>query len=378
MNPKTWVEIDLEALRHNVSAIRNKLQPRTKILAVVKANAYGHDSSLVAPVLDRSGVDAFGVATPWEGKALKKLGIKKPILLLVQALPQEAEKVVEAGLEASVCTLDLAEALSRAASRLARSLKRPSLTANVHIKVDTGMGRLGIFPQDVLPFMEKVSRLPHLRIKGIFSHFPLSYPDKQFSLDQIKMFNRTLTDLEGRGLGGFCRHMANSTSLLSFPESHLDMVRPGLILYGLYPHPAHQRHISLKPVLTLKTRVDYLKRVPAGTGISYGHTFRTKKPTLIATLPVGYGDGYLRRLGNQAEVLLHGKRVPVVGVVCMDACMVDAGKIKNARIGDEVVLIGRQGKDIITVEEIAKKLNTINYEVTTLITQRVRRVAKTG
>ncbi|MCK4326497.1 alanine racemase, partial [bacterium] len=284
-------------------------------------------------------------------------------------------------LTATVCTEEFADALAKKA-------EKKKTRAKVHIKVDTGMGRIGVYFKEAVKFIRKVARLKYLDIEGLYTHFPSAEEkDKTFSLAQIQHFKETIAQLERQGINISLRHMANSAAILDLAESYFNLVRPGLILYGIYPSDEVSRSLELKPVLTLKTRIVFLKKVPRGRTISYGRTYTTKRETTIATLPIGYADGYSRRLSNKAEVLIEGKRAPVVGRICMDQTMVDVGHIPHAKVGQEVVLIGRQapsdskhltgqGEGRISVEEIAKRIGTIPHEVVSRLGKRIYRISQ--
>ena len=333
-------------------------------MAVVKADGYGHGAVEVALSALESGANCLGVALPEEGEQLRKAGIKAPILILGLIQPDEANKVIDLGLEQTVCTLELALALDQEA-------RKASAKVNVHIKVDTGMGRIGVAAEDALELIRKVSRYKNLKVKGLFSHFPSADgTDKVFTKKQIETFDCLVRQIEDSGFKIPKRHIANSAAILDFPESYFDLVRPGIMIYGLYPSMHVSRSIRLKPAMTLKTNVTFVKSVPPGTPISYGGTYRTKRETVVATLPVGYADGYNRLLSNQGSVLIRGRRVPLIGRVCMDMCMVDVSGIETIRSGDEAILFGENPP----VDEVAEKIGTINYEVVCAVGGRVPRI----
>ena len=368
----TRVYVDLNAISHNVREIRRKVGPGVEIMAVVKADAYGHGAAQVASAALNNGANWLGVALAEEGVSLRKSGIIAPILILSQTFPNQAKKVIRYGLTASVCSLELAEHLSVAATQEAKKAK-------VHIKVDTGMGRLGITPHEAAGFIRRVERLPNLEVEGIFSHLATADEnDPRFALAQIQKFSDLVDDLEKSGIKLPYKHIANSAALMRFPQALFNMVRPGIIIYGLSPFSFGQvpadlkRGLDLKPALSFVTRIAYSKKVPAGFGISYGRTYVTKKETFISTLPVGYADGYMRALSGKAMVLIRGKRFPVVGRICMDQCMVDTGDL-YVEPGEDAVLIGRQGSDEISADEVASWCGTIGYEVTCAISKRVPR-----
>jgi alanine racemase len=360
----TRAVISCGAISHNVVTIRKRIGARRKLLAVVKADGYGHGSGEVSRVALKSGADCLGVALPEEGKRLRTEGIDAPILVLGLIQPKEAYKVVDLQLDQTLCSLDLAEALDQEAASA-------SSRVNVHVKVDTGMGRIGVKPEDVLPFVQRIQRLNHLTVMGIFTHFSSAdEADKAPSRRQIEIFDQVIRAVDLSGIKIPIKHMANSAGILDLPESYYDLVRPGIIVYGLYPSDTVSRSMELKPAMTLKTRISYLKTVPPGTAISYGGTFVTQKQTKVATLPVGYGDGYNRLLSGRGQVVIKGRRVPLIGHVCMDMCMIDVSRVPNVKAGDEVILFG----DDLSVDEIASLIGTINYEIVCAVGKRVPRI----
>ncbi len=358
----TRAEISLDNLCQNFKEIRRKVGNK-KILAAVKANAYGHGMIEVSKSLEESGVDYFGVAILEEGIALRKAGIKKPILIFGAGRPEEAPEILKYDLTQTLTTFDMAERLSKYALILKKN-------AVVHIKVDTGMGRLGFLPEDIPEFVEKVSRLPGLYIEGIYSHFPSTLNKQpEYTKRQLKTFLALLENLREKGYNFPIKHIANSMAIIEFTESYLDMVRAGFILYGL----KKITELNFSPVLSLKTQISFIKELPAGSFVSYGLTYNTKNKNRIAVLPIGYGDGLPRALSNRGEVLIRGKRFPMVGAICMDMTMVNVGN-EEIKEGEEVVIIGCQGEDEIKVKEIAEKLNTFENEIVTRISARVPRV----
>ncbi|MCX8118545.1 MAG: alanine racemase [Desulfobacterota bacterium] len=363
----TVAEVDLEALAFNFRKIRRSVPRGTSILAVVKADAYGHGSLPVSRKLERLGVDYLGVATPEEGIVLRQGGVKTPILVLGGIFKEGLEEVVRFDLTSVAFEPEALRALSRAAGRVRKRAK-------IHVKVDTGLGRLGVPFEQLGPFLREVRRLPNLEAEGLLSHFAMAEGASDYSMEQWRRFQQAL---ELSRQEGFCWryiHMANSANLVLFPECCLNMVRPGILLYGAYPSSPIKPLIEVKPVLTLKTRIHFLKSVPPGSRISYGGTFVTQRESLIATLPIGYADGYSTLLSNRGEVLVRGRRAPVVGRVCMDLTMVDVTEVPGVSPGDEVVLIGRQGRERISADEVAEKAGLISYEVLCSIGQRVPRV----
>jgi alanine racemase len=366
---QTWVEVDLRALESNYRLLKSKLPQGTKIMAAVKANAYGHGSIEVSKKLISCGVDYLGVACLDEALLLRKNKIKIPILVLGAFLKHDIGAVLEQRITVTVSDLAQAIALDRAAGRLKKK-------ASVHVKIDTGMGRLGVWHQEADDFILKVCSLKNLLIEGLYTHFPSADSDEGFTRSQIAAFCALVSNLEIRGVNIPFKHAANSMAVIGFKEAHFNLVRPGLALYGLYPKDELIGKLALQPVLSFKTKIVYLKKVACGRSISYGRTYITKKDMTIATLPVGYGDGFNRLLSNKGHVLIGGVRCPIVGVVCMDQIMVDVSCVKDAALEDEVVLVGPQGRAIIRVEEIAHLCGTIPYEVVCWISPRVPRVYK--
>lgn len=362
-------EVDLGALEFNYRQIKKRIPEGVKVLAVVKADAYGHGAIPVSLRLEKSGVEYLGVAIPEEGVELRKGGVKAPILVLGGIFGGEVDQIFRFRLTPVIFRKDSLKILSREAEKRGKRVK-------VHLKVDTGMGRLGV-PLNLWPdFLKEVRRFPRIEIEGILSHFSMMDEEKDFTQDQWRAFQRAVATAQELGISSQYFHMASSATLTAFPAYSARLVRPGIMLYGSYPSPAFQSLVPLKPVMTLKTRIHFLKRVPPGTRISYGGTFTTKRESLVATLPIGYADGYSRHLSNHGEVLIHGKRAPVVGKVCMDFIMVDVTDIPRVSVGDEVILMGKQGKEQITPEEIAEKINSISYDVLCSIGKRVPRIYK--
>jgi alanine racemase len=365
----TVAEVNLKALEFNYRQIQKKIPKGVNILAVVKADAYGHGAIPVSLKLEKLGVEYLGVAISDEGVELRKGGVKAPILILGGIYKEDGDRVLQYNLTPVVFQREHLKALTKAAERRQRKVK-------VHLKVDTGMGRLGVPMDHWAPFLEELNRFPRIEIEGILSHFSMSNGKETFTARQWKEFQRAIGMAKEMGVSWKYLHMANSATLTAFPHYSGNLVRPGIMLYGSCPSPRLKRLIRLKPVMTLKTHIHFLKSIPPGAKISYGGTFVTKRESLIATLPIGYADGYNRHLSNQGEVLVRGKRAPIVGTVCMDFVMVDVTEIPNVSSGDEVVLVGKQGRQSITAEEIAKRINSISYEVLCSIGKRIPRVYK--
>jgi alanine racemase len=360
----TWAEVNLGNLAYNFRSLKKLSSPKVKVMVTVKADAYGHGLIPVAKKLISCGVDYFGVASIDEGIRLREAGITRPVLVMGHVLAKDIAPLFEYNLTQAVCTGDLASALNKKARSLDKLMK-------VHIKVDTGMGRLGVLHHEALELVEKIRRMKGIRIEGIFTHLALADMSEDFTHYQIDAFNSLITRLYKEGIHIPFIHAANSMGVIGYKHSHFNMIRPGLAIYGLYPK--ENLEIRLKPVLSLKTKVIYTKKVPQSYGISYGHDYITKRPTRIVILPIGYGDGYPRNLSNQAPLLIKGKLFRISGRVCMDQIMVDVGDA-DIRLGDEAVLIGSQGKHRITAEELAGLCATIPYEIVCGLGSRIPRV----
>lgn len=365
-----WAEVDLAALRHNVAEVRRLVGTQTAVMAVVKANAYGHGLVPTARAFLEYGATWLGVARAGEGRELRRAGIEVPILILGYTPPEQYGIVLDDDLRQAVYDLEQARLLSDEAGRRGR-------TARVHIKVDTGMSRLGFWCDETIDRqIRAVARLPHLDVEGMFTHLATAdEADKGYARRQLALFDTLAARLRAEEINLPCLHVANAASIIDLPESYYNLVRPGIMLYGLYPSEHVQRErAALQPALSLKARVGHVKRVPAGTKVSYGCTYTTPAATTLATVPAGYGDGYSRLLSNRADVLIHGQRAPVVGKVCMDQIIVDVGHVGQVVPGDEVVLFGRQGDAVLPVEELASIIGTINYEIICGLSARVPRV----
>lgn len=365
----TVAEIDLGALAFNYRQLRKKVPRGVKILAVVKADAYGHGALPISHKLEEMGVDYLGVAIPEEGMELRKGGIRAPILIFGGLFRKDAEAAIHYDLTPVVFDIDSLRSLSKAATQERRKAK-------VHIKMDTGLGRLGVPFHHFPSFLKQSLKYPNVEIEGFLSHFSMTEGEEEYTALQWKRYQEATALARAMGVPARYLHMASSAVLTTFPSYSGNLVRPGIMLYGAYPSPSFQNLISLKPVLTLKTRIHFLKRVPEGERIGYGGTFVARRESLIATLPVGYADGFSARLSNCGEVLIGGRRAPVTGKVCMDLVMVDVTDIPGVSKGDDVILIGKQGKERITVEEVATKIGSIPYEVLCLVGKRVPRIYK--
>ncbi len=365
----TVAEIDLQAIAHNLAKIKKRVAP-AKVMAVVKANAYGHGVEGVAKVAVAQGIDYFGVARVEEGIELRELGIATPVLVLGGFFEEQIEESLRHDLELTLYDRKNAQALSEIARRMRK-------VARVHIKVDTGMARVGVPCEEAAQFVVLVKDFEHINPAGIYTHLSSSdEADPTYSNLQLNRFQSIISDLNARNIHIPLAHAANSGGVLNLPHSYFDMVRPGVSLYGYYPAAETARNLSLQPAMSIKSRVIFIKEVEKDTFISYNRTYQTSRKTTVATVSIGYADGYNRLLSNRGEVLIRGHRFPVVGRVTMDQIMVDVGLASEIEVGDEVVLLGRQGQDEITVYEICEKLNTIPYEVTCWVSERVPRVYK--
>ncbi|NSW90379.1 MAG: alanine racemase [Firmicutes bacterium] len=372
---RAWAEINLDNIAHNVREIRRIVNKRAEIMGVVKADAYGHGAMEVAKTLLDNGVSRLAVSMLDEAIQLRKKGIDVPILILSYTDPVRAEDIIEYNVTQTVFSHDLANALSNAAVRLGRKAK-------IHIKIDTGMTRVGFMPgYSAVKNVVEISKLPGIIIEGLFTHFASAdEKDKRYTYMQFERFLSICTELQRIGVHIPVKHVANSAAIIEFPEMHLDMVRPGIILYGFYPSSeVDQEKIRLIPAMTLKANVILVKDVENHTPVSYGRVFTTQRKSKIATIPIGYADGYSRLLTGKAKVLINGEFAPVIGTICMDQCMVDVTDIKsNVKVGDEVVLFGKQGGKEIKVEELASLIGTINYEVISVVGKRIPRVYLQG
>ncbi len=361
-----WAEIDLSAIKKNISSIKARLKPSTLFMAVVKANGYGHGDLEVSKVALDVGADRLGVASAEEGVKLREAGVRCPIQVLSEISPSSAKSVVKNELIPTVCSKQIVDELSKETRKLNKKV-------SVHVKIDTGMNRIGISPEEAMDFLNYVNSLDLVEVEGIFTHFAMAGESLDYTKKQFKKFSSLISSFEDSGHTIPIKHVANSAATILMPETHLDMVRVGISMYGLHPTEATKSKITLNPALQLRARVSFVKTILAGEGVSYGLSYRAKNKTKIATLPLGYADGYSRLLSNKSTVLLQGKRFPVVGNICMDQFMVDVGG-NSIEVGDEVILIGSQGREKITVDEIAEILGTINYEIVCMISERVPRI----
>ena len=368
----TRVEIDCDALRFNLAEVRRTVGADTEILAVVKADAYGHGAAGVAPVLAAAGADQFGVALVGEGLALRRYGIRQPIVVLGGVFAGEEAAVVEHDLQPVLYDLD-------AARRLDAAARGAGCRIPCHLKVDTGMGRLGFRPETLDEVLGALGQLPGLELRGLASHLALAdEPEKPFTTAQFERFRKVIASVRAAGFAPRYTHIANSAAIFSRALSDCNLVRPGISLYGGLTGTPFEGTISQRPVMRFVSQVAQLKPVPAGEGISYNHRYITNRPSLLAAVPVGYADGYSRLLTNRGEVLVRGCRVPVAGTVCMDWILVDVTAVPGVAVGDRVTLLGRDGDEFISAAEWAGKIGTITYEVFCNISKRVPRIFVRG
>jgi alanine racemase len=361
-----WAEIDLAAVRHNLSVL-DAATPAAEVMGVVKGYAYGHGNPQVARAMLEAGATRLGVARVAEGIHLREAGITAPVHVLSEATPQSAAKIVEHELIAAVYTIPFAQALSESATRQNKE-------TTVHLKIDTGMHRAGVPADLVAETVEAIAKLPDLRIEGLWSHFAVAdVPDHPYTRKQLDLFIELAEKVERSGIEIPIKHVANSAAALGFPDSHLDMVRCGIASYGLWPSPAMEGIADLHPVLSLRARVSMVKEVAAGAALSYGLNYELARAARVVTVAAGYADGYDRRLSGISDILVSGRRFKVSGTITMDQFMVDVGDAA-VEIGDIVTLIGADGGERISAEELADQIGTINYEVTTRIPSRVPRI----
>jgi alanine racemase len=367
----TWVEIDLNAIGSNTRHIKSLVGPQTQVLVALKADAYGHGSLKVARTVLQNGASMLGVATVSEALPLREAHIEAPILVFGYVPRWQMREAIRLEVSITIYSKEEAQALLQTARALNKIVK-------VHVKVDTGMGRLGIRHEElneILELIREVKTMSELRLEGIYTHFAKAdAEDRSYVQLQLARFKRVLQALDQAGLRPPIVHASNSAATLTLPEARFDMVRPGIAIYGLDPSPYVRIPEGFRAALSFKTQISQVKWIPTGEGISYGSTYITERPTRIAVLPVGYADGFRRGPQNWGSVLTHGQEAPILGRVCMDQCMVDVTHIPQAQMGDEVILIGRQGTATLTAEQVAERLGTINYEVVAEILARVPRV----
>ena len=364
---RSWVEVDLDNFTRNWEEIKSLVGPDCRIMQVVKADAYGHGAIEISNVALRNGAAFLGVANADEGVQLRVSGITAPILILSPSTTSEINEIIKYDLTPSVSDLAFAQELQK-------RYRKAGIKGAVHVEVDTGMGRGGTMHHEALGMITEILKLPNIILEGIFTHLSSSEVMVDYNEMQWRLFKELLDQLAANHIHIPIRHMANSGAVLNFPGFHLDMVRPGLMSYGIYPSEETKTKAELFPVMSFKTRIVLIKEFPKGYCIGYGRSFTTERPTTIATIPVGYGDGYGLILSNQGEALVGGRRAPIVGRVSMDMCTLDLSHLEGCRIGDEVVLMGRQGDERISADEVARRVGTISYEILCALGKRAPRV----
>ncbi len=373
MERRTWAEIDLDSLAHNIRGIREITNPNAMIMAVVKADAYGHGVGECAKTLLENGADRLAAATLYEAIELRKNFKDVPILILGSSMEEEAEEIVANDITPTVYSYELAKTFSDVAVKLNKAVK-------IHVKIDTGMSRIGFVAidnenGDIVNEIEGISKLPMLEIEGIFSHFATSDEvEPDYTHLQFSRFMNVCNALSDRGVNIPIKHICNSAGLMMYPEYHLDMVRPGIILYGMYPsEDVDKSRLDLKYVMSLKSLITYVKEIEPGRGVSYGREYIADGAARIATVPIGYADGYSRMLADKARIEVRGKLFPIAGRICMDQCMIDVSSVNNINRGDEALIFGNGA---VTADDIAQWLGTINYEVTCMVSRRIPRIYK--
>ncbi|MFK2823837.1 alanine racemase [Arcobacter sp. YIC-80] len=364
-----WAEINLDNLANNIREVRRVTNPKTKISAVIKADGYGHGAVAIAQTLLENGADRFAVATLSEALQLRKEFKETQIMVLGYTPEHLAQEIIQNNIIQTIYSLEQAKEFSKVAKQLNKNIV-------VHIKIDSGMNRLGMLcSEDTVNTVLDISKLDNLVIEGIYTHFAAADElDKTYTKMQVEKFSKIVEQIEEKGLSIPIKHVSNSAAIIDMPEFNFDMVRAGIMLYGLYPSQSvnHER-VNLKEVMCLKAKIAQVKEIEAGSGISYGLTYKCEHKTKIATLPIGYADGYTRMLSNKAKVLVKNKIVPVLGNICMDQCIIDVTNL-DVKMGDEVVLYGGDNKDGISIDSVANLLNTINYEIVCMVDKRVPRV----
>jgi len=378
--PLLYAEIDLQAIDHNLRQLRKLLNPETLFLAAVKGNAYGHGAVEISQRLVKKGVNQLGVARIEEAIQLRQNGIQVPLLIFGYIGPDNVEELYHHNLTATISSYENGLALSKKAKLIGKSIK-------AHIKTDTGMGRLGINTNErcvdhksqnyqEIKEIKSIIELENIKIEGIYTHFASAdSADNTYAKRQFALFSNLLKNLDKEKLNIPLRHAANSAAIISLPESHLNMVRSGIAIYGLKPSgKMNLQDVDLIPAMSIKAKIIHLKKVPVGFNVSYGSTHVTSDPTTIATIPIGYADGFSRSLSSKGSMLVGGRRAPIIGRVCMDLTMLDVGHLPDVKLGDEVVILGKQGNEEIAADEISNLLDTINYEIVSSITARVPRL----
>lgn len=377
---RTWAKIDVNAIRHNFEEIKKHLNPKTRILCVLKADAYGHGAEFLVREYEKIGADFFGVSNLDEALQLRKAGSEKPILIFGYTPSNCAEILAQNDISQAVFSLEYAK-------KLQKKCKSEGVKIKAHLKIDTGMSRIGFFAQNPESIQKsameiaEINNMSEIEIEGIFTHFSVSddsVNDKEYTLRQIENFKAVIEQLELRGIHIPIKHCCNSGGILNFPDVQFDMVRAGVVLYGLYPSDETKSKIDLRPAMQLKTVISQIKTIPAGTSVSYGRTFVSDRELKVASVAIGYADGYSIKFSNNSEMLLHGKRVKILGRICMDQLMLDVTDIEDVKEGDEVTVFGYDGQESLSVDELAEKIGTINYEIVCLIGKRVPRIYYEG
>lgn len=366
--PNAYLEINLDYLEHNLKKIKQIIGENIEILAIVKANAYGHGLKEIAFFLQDLGINYFGVANLEEALYLRKNGITKNILNLGAVLTEQAEIIVKNKITQAITNLEVAERISQISKTL-------NLISKVHLKIDTGMGRLGVFPKEALGVVQTLKNLPNLDLEGIFTHYA-SAPEenKDYTKKQWKIFKEVLKKVKASKIEIPYQHVGNSATVIDLPYMKLNMVRPGAMIYGIYPNNHMKKKIKLMPVMSLKAKIVSLKKFNQKSAIGYGRTYFASKGSTIAIIPVGYADGYSRLFTKKTCVLFRGKKIPIIGRICMDQFMLDLKSIKDPKLGEKVVILGAQGKEEIRVDDLAKLIKTINYEIVCSFSYRLPRI----
>jgi len=368
--PLVKAQINLDAVVNNIIVLKNIMAKQSKFMAVVKADAYGHGAVKIAKKALESGADTLGVARLDEAVELRQAGITAPVLVFGYIYPAQAGLVNQLDLTATIYNFNMAKALSQRACDL-------GIRLNVHLKIDTGMGRVGIIVQKkIVQEIKKIKQLPGIETQGIYTHFAAAdHKERAYTIEQLNMFDSLLNDLKKENIEFKVCHAANSAGILEYPDSHYDMVRAGISLYGLYPsNEIDKSRAKLIPAMTLKSIITSVRKVPKGFKVSYGMTHKTDQKTILASVPIGYADGFSRLFSSKGYMLVKGEKAPIVGRVCMDQTIIDVGHIPGVKVEDEVVLIGSQKDKTISADELAQNANTINYEIVSSLTSRVKRV----
>ena len=363
---RLWAEIDLDAVLHNYRVIRQHTGQGVRLTAMVKSNAYGHGASRIARLLQEAGADYFGVANVDEATELRDAGVTKPIMMTGPITDCEIEEALDRDIDLTVSPPEVI-------GQIEEHARRRGKPARVHLLLDTGMTRSGLSSESAIEITARMKASRLFNVISVFTHFAKS-EDALYSREQLKDFDRACRRLRDLGLLPPIRHAANTMGIFNVENSHYEMIRPGIGLYGMYPDATLRQKVKLLPAMTVRTQIVYVRDVPPGTGIGYGHTYKTYRQTRIATLPIGYADGFQRSLSNRGGVIVGGQYAPVVGNVSMDMLTVDVGHVPNARVGMTVTIIGSEGEAQITAEEHALHRGTIPYEVTCLIGKRVKRI----